>query len=289
MAARVEAISPLAFYGAPKSHLNAVLSCKNYFPPHFSVLGSLPVPIAGPSEQGEQAHPGAPHAAPQSKGLPPGRWAAEARPSAPGRDTHTHGSCRPSHPLGSPGVPRGSSGSGSRRPRRRRGGPAGRSNSSPAHRGRGRTCSSPVARLSPGWGGGKPAPRRGSGTARVAGSAGLAGWRARVGEGLWEIQKKDLKVRRSEKRNRLSLPRQPALTRRLHLGGKLQTSVEDSNTPGANNEERNNNDNNDNAFPCIKTWEINVLLHPLPPRSPNLWDALSFRSVSGAGPGLGEG
>lgn len=40
--------SPLAFYGAPKSQLNAVLSWKNYFHSHFSFLGSLPVSIEGP-------------------------------------------------------------------------------------------------------------------------------------------------------------------------------------------------------------------------------------------------
>lgn len=225
MAARAEAISPLAFYGAPKSQLNAVLSCKNYFPLHFSALGSLPVPIAGPSEQGSRRTPALRTPPPRARAsLRAGGQRRLAPPPRGGTHTHTHGSCRPSRPLGSPGVPRGSSWSGSRRPRRRRGGPAGRSNSSPARRGRGRTCSSPGARLSQGCGGGKPAPRRGGGTARVAGSAGLAGRGARVGEGLWEIQKKDFKVRRSEERNRLSLPRQPALTRRLHLGGKLQYS-----------------------------------------------------------------
>lgn len=223
MAARAEAVFPLAFYEAPKSQLNAVLSCKNYSPPpHFSFLASLPVATAGPPEQGEPAHPAAPHAAGQRSPL------GHTEPPA----------------LGGPGVPRGSGGSDSRRPRR--------SNSSPARRGRGRT------RFPPRDGEGERRPRGGAaarpgcrGTQVLTGGGGGGG--ARVGKRLRKQQKKDLKVRRREETKWLSLPSQPVLTRRLHVGGKLQTSVENSDTPGINNDKRNSNDNNDNAFPYIKT------------------------------------
>lgn len=72
-----------------------------------------------------------------------------------------------------------------------------------------------------------------------------------MGNGYGNNKKIDLKVQEVRKQW-FSLPRQPVLTRRLHVGGKLQTSVENSNTPGTSNDKRNNNDNNDNVFPYIK-------------------------------------
>ncbi|XP_068876466.1 uncharacterized protein [Aphelocoma coerulescens] len=108
----------------------------------------------------------------------------------------------------------------------------------------------------------------------------LPGAGARVGERLREQQKIDLKVQ-EVREQWFSLPRQPVLTRRLHVGGKLQTSVENSNTPGTSKDKSNNNDNNDNVFPYIKAQKINILLHPLPPWSPDLLNALSFQYFGG--------
>lgn len=92
MAACAEVISPLTFYGAPKSQLYAVLSCKNYFPPPFSFLGSLPASIASAPEQlsPEQEPPVGPTGSGQR---------ALAPPHPAGR-----GDSRLST-LGSPGVP----------------------------------------------------------------------------------------------------------------------------------------------------------------------------------------
>lgn len=176
MAARADAVSPLAFYEAPKSQLNAVLSCKNYIPPpHFSFLGSLAVPIAGPPEQGEPAHPGAPHAAPRSQRLPPDRRAAGARPSALLVGTQ---SCRPSVARGSRGgeagaAPGGPTGTG-----------VGRSNSS-RHVEGGEGPALPAGHSSPGGGEGESRPRGeaavrpGCRTARLlasGGGGGAEGW-----------------------------------------------------------------------------------------------------------------
>ncbi|XP_063261842.1 collagen alpha-2(I) chain-like [Prinia subflava] len=108
----------------------------------------------------------------------------------------------------------------------------------------------------------------------------LPGAGVSVGEWLREQQKPDLQVQEMRKQW-LSLPRQPALTRRFHVGGKLQPSVENSNTPGTSNDKRNNNDNNDNVFPYIKAQKINILLHPLPPWSPDLLNTLSFQYFGG--------
>ncbi|KAM9550029.1 uncharacterized protein ACIB01_009885 [Guaruba guarouba] len=104
-----------------------------------------------------------------------------------------------------------------------------------------------------GPGRGVPEPGRRGGSRPRGQAAGLrSSCREGAGERLREQQKRDLKVRRSEEAKCLSLPRQPVLTRRPHVGVKLQTSVENSDTPGANNDKRNNNDSNDNAFPYIK-------------------------------------
>ncbi|XP_030343950.1 translation initiation factor IF-2-like [Strigops habroptila] len=104
-----------------------------------------------------------------------------------------------------------------------------------------------------GPGRGVPGPGRGGRSRPRGQAAGLrSSHRAGAGERLQEQQKRDLKVRRAEEAKWLSLPRQPVLTRRLHVGGKLQTSVENSDTPGTNNDKRNNNDNSDNALPYIK-------------------------------------
>lgn len=133
MAACAEVISPLTFYGAPKSQLYAVLSCKNYFPPPFSFLGSLPASIASAPEQlsPEQAPPVRPTGSGQRALAPPHRGGrGNSRLSCPGH---------PRQPRG----PGGGSGSGSQLPRRSRCGPVTRSNSSPARRGKGRTCISP--------------------------------------------------------------------------------------------------------------------------------------------------
>lgn len=84
MAACAEVISPLAFYGAPKSQLYAVLSCKNYFPPHFSFLGSLPVSIASAPEQAKQLPPKqAPPVGPAGSGRGPLRTVGDAATPAP--------------------------------------------------------------------------------------------------------------------------------------------------------------------------------------------------------------
>ncbi|CAN0170560.1 unnamed protein product, partial [Bubo scandiacus] len=145
---------------------------------------------------------------------------------------------RPSAARGSRGVAAGAA----------PGGPGGRSNSSPARRGRGRT------RSPRGGGQGQRRPRGGAAARPGCPAPQLSpDGGARGGGRPREQQKKDLKVRRSGGTKWLSLPRQPVLTRRLHVGGKLQTSVENSNTPGTNNDKRNNNDSNDKAFPYIKS------------------------------------
>lgn len=98
MAACAEVISPLAFYGAPKSQLYAVLISKNYFSPHFSFLGSLPVSTAGALEQAEQLPPEqAPPVGQRAAGS--GRWPLRSvgDAAAPGSPALAS--------LGSPGVP----------------------------------------------------------------------------------------------------------------------------------------------------------------------------------------
>lgn len=159
MAACAEVISPLAFYGAPKSQLNAGLSCKNYFPPHFSFLGSLPVSIASAPEQ-----------LPREQAPPVGPTGRGQRAPA-----HPHQGRRRNSRLSSPGQPRqpggpgGSSRSGSQLPRRRQCGPVRRSNSSPARRGKGRSC------FSPGHGFLRDGEGARDGTAGLPCSAALAG------------------------------------------------------------------------------------------------------------------
>lgn len=259
MAACAEVISPLAFYGAPKSQLYAVLSCKNYFPPHFSFLGSLPVSIASAPERAEQLSP----VGPASSGL-----GSLATPGSPAQS-------RP------PSAARGSRGDQEQQERLQlpRSAAVGRGAEAtvPRHvEGRGEPAFPPGTAFS---GLGREGGSDG-GTAGLPCSADLAG---RGGEG-WgtatEQQKIDLKVQEVRKQW-LSLPRQPVLTRRLHVGGKLQTSVENSNTPSTSNDKRNNNDNSDNVFPYIKAKKINILLHPLPPWSPDLLKALSFQYFGG--------
>ncbi|XP_071419194.1 uncharacterized protein [Pithys albifrons albifrons] len=141
-------------------------------------------------------------------------------------------------------------------------------------------------RGSPGAGGAAAPPSTGIPSSRRAAGTGRSSLRA-LGDAaapgsLILASPSSPEVPRGSSRSGSQLPRrsrQPAITRRLHVGGKLQTSVENSNTPGTNNDKRNNNDNNDNAFPYIKTQKINILLHPLPFWSPDLWNALSFQSV----------
>lgn len=48
---------------------------------------------------------------------------------------------------------------------------------------------------------------------------------------------------------------------------RWKTAVENSGSPGINNNKGNDNDKGDNAFPSVKTSEINVLPQPPPPAS----------------------
>lgn len=250
MAPRSEAISPLAFYGAPKSQLNAVLSWKNYFHSRFSFLGSLPVSIEGPLGAGGEGgsrrvmlplrvSPSRRVGGQRSLAPPRPRWARQL-PGLPRRRPSAAPRSRGVAVREDPGAPQALAWAG------------GQKQQFPDTSRKEKGLLSPQSTASSAWGGGKLAPWRAGGAPRLPDSPVLVGRGERLGEGLWEERKTS---RCREVRKRSGCPFTDSLS--LHAASTL---VENSkpwwktpNTPGSNNDKRNNNDSNDNAFPYIKT------------------------------------